>query len=66
MTTMAKKPPPRIEGTTSLWEAGPIELKAYVDRRLAAQAAGVPAEPVWFEAAFDDSWPVVIDEADAG
>ncbi len=63
---MAKKPPPRIEGTTSLWEAGPIELKAYVDRRLAAQAAGVPAEPVWFEAAFDDSWPVVIDEADAG
>ena len=46
---MAKKPSPRIEGTTSLWEAGPIELKAYVDRRLAAQAAGVPAEPVWFE-----------------
>jgi hypothetical protein len=63
---MAKKPSPRIEGTTSLWEARPIELKAYVDRRLAAQAAGVPAEPVWFGAAFDDSWPVVIDEADAG
>jgi hypothetical protein len=61
---MASKRSPRIEGTTSLWEAGPIELKAYVDRRLAAMAASAPAEPAWFEAAFDDSWPSVIDEAE--
>ena len=62
---MASKRSPRIEGTASLWEAGPIELKAYVDRRLAAQAARVPVEPAWFETAFDDSWPSVIDEAEA-
>jgi hypothetical protein len=62
---MARKPSPQFQGTTSVWEAGPIELKAYVDRRLAAQAAGVPAEPAWFGAAFDASWAIVIAEADA-
>lgn len=62
---MANKPSHRIQGTTSLWEAGPIELKAYVDRRLAAQAAGVPAEPEWFMAAFEASWVIAFAEADA-
>lgn len=62
---MANKPAPRIAGTTSLWEAGPIELKAYVDRRLAGQAANDPVEPEWFGAAFDDSWTSAFDEADA-
>jgi hypothetical protein len=61
---MAQKPSHRIEGTTSLWEAGPIELKAYVDRRLAAQAAGVPPEPEWFTTVFEASWPLVFAEAD--
>lgn len=63
---MARKPSPRLQGTASLWEAGPIELKAYVDRRLAAQAAGVPVEPVWFGAAFEASWAIAFAEADAG
>ena len=62
---MAQKPTQRIEGKTSLWEAGPIELKAYVDRRLAAQAASVAPEPAWFSAAFDASWPLAFAEADA-
>lgn len=62
---MANKPSHQIEGTTSLWEAAPIELKAYVDRRLAAQAASVPPEPAWFVAAFDASWPLAFAEADA-
>lgn len=62
---MAQKPSQRTEDTTGLWEAGPIELKAYVDRRLAAQAAFVPPEPAWFVAAFDASWPLAFAAADA-
>lgn len=62
---MAQKPPQRIGATTSLWEAGPIEFKAYVDRRLATQAAYVPPEPAWFVAAFDASWPLAFAAADA-
>jgi hypothetical protein len=62
---MANKPSHRIGDTTSLWEARPIELQAYVDRRLAAQAAGDPAEPEWFIAAFDASWVGAFTEADA-
>jgi hypothetical protein len=62
---MAQKRSPRIVGTSSLWEAGPIELKAYVDRRLAAQAASVPPEPDWFAASFEASWALTLAEADA-
>ncbi len=62
---MAQKPSHRIGATTSLWEAGPIELKSYIDRRLAAQAASVPPEPVWFAASFEASWALAFAEADA-
>jgi hypothetical protein len=39
----------------TLWEADPMDLKAYVDRRLNT-VSGAPSEPAWFSAAFDASW----------
>lgn len=41
-----------------------MDLQAYVDGRLNAEG-GVPAEPAWFAAAFDASWPLVFAKAEA-
>lgn len=62
---MAQRPSRRIKEPTGPWEAKPIELKAYVDRRLAAQAASVPAEPDWFAADLDASWDMAFTAAEA-
>ena len=41
-----------------------MDLQSYVDSRLAAGVA-TPAEPAWFAAIFDASWPLAFAEAEA-
>jgi hypothetical protein len=62
---MAQRPTRRTKEPAGPWEAKPIELKAYVDRRLAAQAANVPIEPEWFVAELEASWEQALLEAEA-
>ena len=46
-----------------LWEADQMDLQTYMDSRLSVDA-GTPAEPAWFAAVFDTSWPLAFAEAE--
>jgi hypothetical protein len=46
----------------SLWEADQYDLQSYVDKRLSVDG-GTSAEPIWFAAHFDASWPLAFADA---
>jgi hypothetical protein len=60
---MSRERTSESDGSSSRLEADPIDLKSYVDRRL--NARGLASEPGWFAAAFEDSWPFAVADAEA-
>jgi hypothetical protein len=55
------KPSERTTESTTTSTAEPTDLQAYVSRRIAPRRARVaPIEPLWVQADFEASWPLVL------